>query len=242
MTSTDLHNHRTVRLLSKVTSALVAVLAAGAFALSFDSLQQLAHEHGVSAGLTWVWPLVLDGAIAVFSLSVLRCSLHREKARYEMSLVVCATVASLAFNMLHAQDGSVAKLMGAVPPLALFASFELVVRQIRSEVERTACLTSRSELSSQLEHLSQQRDTLEGQVQQLSARRDSLKLELRQAKSASVHELLDKANEAKEDKIRQRIELVAELAGHGKTPVEIASVVGVSAKTVKRDMARLKAA
>ena len=50
-------------------------------------------------------------------------------------------------------------------------------------------------------HLSSRRDALEGQVQQISARRDSLKLELKQAKSPSVHALLDMANTAKADKI-----------------------------------------
>lgn len=242
MLQTDLTNHRTVRLLSTVTGIMVALLAAGAFALSFDALQKLAHDHGVSIGLTWIWPLILDGAIVVFSLSVLRASLFRESVRYPMALVVCATGASLVFNMAHAQEGTLAKLMAAVPPLALFASFELVVRQIRSEVERGGCLASLSELSAQMDHLSQKRDILAGQIERFSVQRESLKLGIRQAKSASVHELLDKANEAKEGKIRQRIELVAELAGQGKTPWEIASMAGVSPKTVKRDLARLKAA
>lgn len=91
-------------------------------------------------------------------------------------------------------------------------------------------------------HLSQQRDTFAGQIEKLSVQRKTLKLDIRQAKSASVHKLLDKANEAKEGKIRQRVELVAELAGQGKSPMEIASVAGVSPKTVKRDIARLRAA
>jgi hypothetical protein len=239
MTQTDLTNHRTVRLLSTVTGILVALLAAGAFALSFDALQKLAHDHGVSMGLTWIWPLILDGAIVVFSLSVLRASLFRESVVYPMGLVACATAASLAFNVAHAEEGTLAKLMAAVPPLALFASFELVVRQIRSEVERGGCLASLSELFLQMDAMSQQRDNLAGQIEKLSVQKETLKLGIRQAKSASVHELLDKANEAKEDRIRQRVELVAELAGQGKSPMEIASVAGVSPKTVKRDMARL---
>jgi hypothetical protein len=239
MLQTDLTNHRSVRLLSTVTAILVALLAAGAFALSFDALQKLARDHGVSVGLTWIWPLILDGAIVVFSLSVLRASLFRESVIYPMGLVACATAASLLFNMAHAEEGALAKLMAAVPPLALFASFELVVRQIRSEVERGGCMASLSELSVQMDHLSQQRDNLVGQIEKLSVQKETLKLGIRQAKSASVHELLDKANEAKEDRIRQRVELVAELAGQGKTPWEIASVAGVSPKTVKRDMARL---
>jgi uncharacterized protein YerC len=221
---------------------LVALLAAGAFALSFTALKELASANGVSVGLTWIWPLILDGAIIVFSMAVLRASLYRESARYPMTLVVCATVASVVFNLAHAPENLVARLMSCVPPLALFAAFELVVRQIRSEVERGTCLASLNELSEHLEHLSSRRDVLEGQVQQISARRDSLKLELKQVKSPTVHSLLDMANTAKADKISERLSLVADLLGQGRTPTEIATRAGVSAKTVKRDLARLKVA
>jgi DNA-binding NarL/FixJ family response regulator len=196
----------------------------------------------VSVGLTWIWPLILDGAIIVFSMAVLRASLFRESARYPMTLVVCATIASVIFNLAHAPENTVARLMACVPPLALFAAFELVVRQIRSEVERGSCLASLNEMSERLEQLSSRRDALEGQVQQIAARRDSLKLELKQAKSPSVHALLDLANTAKAVKISERLALVADLAGEGKTPAEIATQTGVSAKTVKRDLARLEAA
>jgi hypothetical protein len=235
-------HHRSVRLISNITGGLVALLAAGAFALSFSALSELASANGVSVSLTWIWPLILDGAIVVFSMAVLRASLYRESVRYPMTLVVCATGASLIFNLAHAPEGAVAKLMASVPPLALFAAFELVVRQIRSEVERGSCLASLNDMSERLEHLSTRRDALEGQVQQITARRDSLKLELKQAKSPSVHALLDMANTAKADKISERLTLVADLAGQGKTPAEIATQAGVSAKTVKRDLARLEAA
>lgn len=220
----------------------MALLATGAFALSFTALKELASANGVSVGLTWIWPLILDGAIIVFSMAVLRASLFRESARYPMTLVVCATIASVIFNLAHAPQNTVARLMACVPPLALFAAFELVVRQIRSEVERGSCLASLNDMSERLEHLSSKRDALEGQVQQIAARRDSLKLELKQAKSPSVHALLDIANTAKAVKISERMALVADLAGEGKAPAEIATLTGVSAKTVKRDLARLEAA
>ncbi|MDB6005325.1 MAG: hypothetical protein JWR15_2312, partial [Prosthecobacter sp.] len=135
-----------------------------------------------------------------------------------------------------------ARLMACVPPLALFAAFELVVRQIRSEVERGSVIASLNDMSERLGHLSSRRDALEGQVQQIAARRDSLKLELKETKSPSVHALLDIANTAKAVKISERLALVADLAAQGETPAEIARQTGVSAKTVKRDLARLEAA
>lgn len=241
MTQNDLQAHRTVRLLSNITGVLVALLAAGAFALSFTALKELASANGVSVGLTWIWPLILDGAIIVFSMAVLRASLFRESARYPMTLVVCATVASVIFNLAHAPENLVARLMSCVPPLALFAAFELVVRQIRSEVERAASIASHAELVDRVLLLSNRKDSLEGQVNQMMTRRDALKLELKAGISAPVHGSLDIANAAREHKIQHRLAQVAQLAAQGKSPSEIATAAGVSTKTVKRDLVKLAA-
>jgi len=229
-----------VRTLSAVTGALVALLAAGAFALSFDALNHLAQENGVTTGLTWVWPLVLDGAIVVFSLSALRASLHRESIRYAMVLVVVATIASVFFNVAHAPSGMLAHAIATVPPVFLFLSFELLMRQLRSEVERSSRLAGLAELSAETDRLDVARLRLVSQNGRLTAQRDALKAEIKSAKSASVRELLDKANGAKQDKIAARRDSVAELNGQGLIPSQIAEALGVSAKTVKRDLVALE--
>lgn len=241
MVQNDLQSHRTVRLLSNLTGALVALLAAGAFALSFTALKELASVNGVTVGLTWIWPLILDGAIIVFSMAVLRASLYGESARYPMTLVICATIASVIFNLAHAPENTVARLMACVPPLSLFAAFELVVRQVRSEVQRSSTIASLSELTSRLNHLSSRKETLEEQVRQTTLQRDCLKLEVKAANSAPVHVLLDMANAAKADKIQRRSALVTDLAAQGKSLAEIAAAAGVSTKTVKRDLAKMAA-
>ena len=228
-----------VRTLSVSTGLLVALLAAGAFALSFDALNHLAEENGVTSGLTWVWPLVLDGAIVVFSLSALRASLHRETIGYPMSLVVIATAASVLFNVAHAPGGLLAHTMAAVPPVFLFLSFELLMRQLRAEVERSAKLASLEQMSGEMDKMEAARLRLSSQIERLTSQRDALKGEIKVAKSASVHELLDKANGAKRDKIEARRAKVSELARQELPPSQIAEVLGVSPKTIKRDLAAL---
>ena len=228
-----------VRFLSVSTGLLVALLAAGAFALSFDALNHLAEENGVTAGLTWVWPLVLDGAIVVFSLSALRASLHREPIGYPMALVVIATGASVVFNVAHAPSGLLAHTMAAVPPIFLFLSFELLMRQLRAEVERSAKLASLEELAAQVDKMEAVRFRLSSQIEKMTCQREGIKDDIRVAKSASVHELLDKANGAKRDIIQARRAKVAELVGQELPPSQIAEVLGVSAKTIKRDLAAL---
>ncbi|MEC5129018.1 DUF2637 domain-containing protein [Verrucomicrobiales bacterium BCK34] len=228
-----------VKLLSIFTGLLVALLAVGAFALSFDALQHLAEENGVTSELTWVWPLVLDGAIVVFSLSALRASLYRESIRYPMALVVIATAASVLFNVAHAPNGLLAHTMAAVPPVFLFLSFELLMRQLRSEVERSSKLSSLGELTSEMEKAETARLRLSSQIEKLTAQRDGLKTTIRSDSSASVQELLDKANLAKADKMKARRDKVSELAGQELPLKEIADALGVSTKTVKRDLAAL---
>lgn len=229
-----------IRALSVSTGLLVALLAAGAFALSFDALNHLAQENGVTPGLAWVWPLVLDGAIVVFSLSALRASLHRESIGYPMALVVIATVASVIFNVAHAPDGILPHTMAAVPPVFLFLSFELLMRQLRSEVERSYKLASLAELSSEWDKAEAARLRLSSQIEKLTNQRDSLKIEINTSNAASVRELLDKANVAKADKIKARRARVAELSAQELPLNQIANVVGVSAKTIKRDLTALE--
>lgn len=235
----SLPSSHALKALSLSTGLLVALLAAGAFALSFDALQHLAEENGVTPGLTWVWPLVLDGAIVVFSLSALRASLHRESIGYPMALVVIATAASVIFNVAHAPEGLLPHTMAAVPPVFLFLSFELLMRQLRAEVERTSKLASLEELNSEMDKAETARFRLSSQIERLTAQRDELKDSVRSAKSASVHELLDKANVAKADKIDARRARVAELAGQDLCLRDIAESLGVSTKTIKRDLAAL---
>jgi hypothetical protein len=51
----------TVKLISTLAAVLVALLAIGAFTLSYTSLKHLAIIHGIDPGLTWLWPLLLSG-------------------------------------------------------------------------------------------------------------------------------------------------------------------------------------
>jgi len=133
---------KSARRISFFTGLLVLGLAAGCFALSFDALRKLASENGVEPTLAWIWPLILDGSIVVFSMCALRATLYGESPWRAMLLVVGATVASVAFNVAHAPAHTLARLIASVPPVLLFFSFEIFVSQIRSEVRKFAQITA----------------------------------------------------------------------------------------------------
>lgn len=124
---------RSVTFISTLTVVLVTLLGLASFTLSFEALWHFAHESGaLSQERAWLFPLVVDGAILVFSISALRSSIVGDDTRWAMSLVVFSTLASVVFNIAHAPRGVMPALIGATPPVLLFLSFESLLRQINS--------------------------------------------------------------------------------------------------------------
>jgi len=87
--------------------------------MSYGALHALARDSGVQAGLAWLWPLVVDGFIAVASLSVLHAVLESRPARYPWCLLLLFSTISVAGNVAHGSPTPVGRLVAAVPPVAL---------------------------------------------------------------------------------------------------------------------------
>ncbi|WP_136623313.1 DUF2637 domain-containing protein [Mycobacterium attenuatum] len=51
--------------------AMTALLAACAFVLSFDALQDLATRAGIDPRLAWLWPIAIDASIAQCTVALL---------------------------------------------------------------------------------------------------------------------------------------------------------------------------
>ncbi|MFJ6408161.1 DUF2637 domain-containing protein [Streptomyces hydrogenans] len=81
----------------------VALLAVAAFALSYDALRQMAAASHIHQVLTYAFPLVIDGfiAIGIGALLVLRTAPLRPRL-YVSALVGIATATSIWANVLHA--------------------------------------------------------------------------------------------------------------------------------------------
>ncbi|MGK0185435.1 MAG: hypothetical protein ACI9R3_001213 [Verrucomicrobiales bacterium] len=98
-----LADSRGVRLISRITACLVLLLALGAFVMSFDALHALAADSGaIAPQFAYLFPICVDGAILVFSISALRASLCAEPTRVPMLLVVAVTTLSVVLNVCHA--------------------------------------------------------------------------------------------------------------------------------------------
>ncbi|MBP8000875.1 MAG: DUF2637 domain-containing protein [Chloroflexi bacterium] len=161
--------NRTNTLISTLTGVLVFLLAAAAFLLSFDALKHLAATNGIPAGKSWIYPAIVDGAIIVFSLSVLQASLNRQHTLYPWILVGAFTVLSVILNIVHAPATFLSRVLAAIPPLALFLSFELLMGQIKGIVQRSGAVQSLQELLATIQN---KRAELDGMIRKRQAELD----------------------------------------------------------------------
>jgi hypothetical protein len=111
------------------SAAGVLVLAAAAFTLSYDALHQLALDSRVRPGLAWMWPGVIAGTIVVALLTVLAAKRAAARTGYPWTLAGLFSLASVTFNIAHAPDRPVARLVFAMAPVALVLTTHLLMQQ-----------------------------------------------------------------------------------------------------------------
>lgn len=117
----------------------VTLLAVAAFALSYDALRQMAAASHIHQALTYAFPLVIDGfiAIGIGALLVLRTAPVSSRL-YISALVGIATATSIWANVLHAirlnqqarttglaLDDVTVGVISAIAPLALAGAVHL---------------------------------------------------------------------------------------------------------------------
>ncbi|MEU5213250.1 DUF2637 domain-containing protein [Streptomyces sp. NPDC020742] len=114
----------------------IALLGAIGFALSYDALRQMALAIHIRGPLTYAFPLVIDGfiAIGICALIILRTAPLRSRL-YVWTLVGTATITSIWANALHAihlnhrtrlhLDDVTVGALSAIAPLALAGAVHL---------------------------------------------------------------------------------------------------------------------
>ena len=168
--------------ISIASGLLVFFFAGSAFFLSFESLRDLAAQIGVADGIAWLYPAIIDGAIIVFSLSVLRANLTGGRTVYPWILVSVFTLLSVVLNIIHAQKELLAQFLAAIPPVALFLSFELLLAQLKETAVRLEAQNSldeivrkirekESELDKIIQEHSETIEKLEGEIGRLTEKR-----------------------------------------------------------------------
>lgn len=126
------------RWLTAAMALLVAGISLLAFVLSFEVLSDIAARAGIPDGIAWAWPVIVDGSIVA---SMLVIFVWRDRPRRTtvwpwVTLLFFAAV-SVVGNGVHTAvvyDGTqgltlwFAIFMGAIPPVGLLLSSEMLVR------------------------------------------------------------------------------------------------------------------
>lgn len=115
-------------------SALVFAVATLAFVVSFEAISAFAVQVGAFPhALRYCAPLLVDSFTAAATLVILWISLTGDKiatawdAWYAWALIGAATCVSVAINVAHAPDSDAARLVAALPPVALVLAVELLM-------------------------------------------------------------------------------------------------------------------
>lgn len=251
-----------ITLIAWLTAALVALISLAALGISFGNLFALAAANEFSTPAANLWATVVDVFIVAATLAVLRTSLQKSSTTYPWALVVITTLISVVFNVWHAAD-VLQGFMRAIPPVALFLSFHLLMQQVEEGVKRQTKMQTLAALDGQI--ADKQKQLLD--ITQASADKDAeaeVKVQTRLNKLADVDATLkDRRTELKDitrlledkqaqlkdieaeikfvqaerpDRITERRDIARLLADKGVLPVDIATYFQVSPKTIERDL------
>jgi Protein of unknown function (DUF2637) len=150
--STESAPVRVPRWLTAVAAVLVAGISMLAFVLSFEVLRDLASRSGVPADIAWAWPLIVDGSTITAMLVIFawRGRSRRATAWPWVTLSGFATV-SVVGNGVHTAavydptqgiSMGFAIFVGAIPPVGLLLSSEMLVRLLTPAEELVTELVS----------------------------------------------------------------------------------------------------
>lgn len=235
-----------IQLISTITAVLVGIVALFGFILSYSSLQHMAATNGVNGWLSYLWPLLLDFSMIVFSLAILRANLRQEPALYAWLLTITfaslATIANiLDVTTLGINPVIVSASVKAIAPIALVLSFELLMSMVKAEVKRAGVTASIKDLSAQLADVTKQIDQKQNELSQVTSQIEVKRQELMTI-APNVTQMspnLDTANDKRQSTIEQRRQEVLTLTKEGLTPDDIASQLNVSVRTIARDIKQL---
>lgn len=232
-------NTRIVNSLTATVALMVLLIGAGAFTLSYDALYATGAAHGIPTGKAWIWPLLIDGPLVVFTLALLAAQLTRQGIKLWAGLVITYTLATVGFNLSHAQASPLGWTVAIVAPVGLLLTTEALRHLAKTIIEHAATVQTLAELSVRTEKLTADLDRIDRQKEKSQAELDALQAAIKagkvEQKAASIQEM----NAARAAKIEARREQVLDLLGQQVSQEEIASRLGFSVRTIRNDIRQL---
>lgn len=173
------NNNRTITILFWFVALAVVALAAGAFALSFNALFDLATKQGgVPHHLGWIWPVIVDLSLCVYTAAILVAQLQSRPAKLPVSLVIFYGLVTIAGNVLHAPPTPVGWFVASLPPLSLIFGTEILRTMTHYIIKRQDVVASLADLTAHYDTLLSERDTLADEITTLTDKTDTLRADL----------------------------------------------------------------
>ncbi len=143
-----------------LASALTAALAVTSFLLTFAALSDVARWAAVPDSLAWAVPVMLDGAIVVYTLAVLVARARGERAVPAWIGLAGFTAVSVIANAAHAADvppavqAALGVTIAGLAPLAVMLATHTLARLIVAHDRPTEAATDLEHTAdvAQLEH------------------------------------------------------------------------------------------
>lgn len=232
-----------IKLLSWIAAALVLILALLAFILSYSSLRHLAASNGIPGWLPYIWPMLLDFAMVVFSLAILRANLRGERAGYPwvltISFAALATIANvLDVATLGIPPIAIAASVKALAPIALVLAFELLMGMVRAELKRAAIVASITDLNQQQAEAETLKAELSETIADLTAKAEGVKAELSELRAEKKRESSSAPAQTTDATIEQARAILAE-RGDTVSGAELGRLLGKSeslGRRLRRDL------
>jgi hypothetical protein len=154
----------------------------------------LAEDAGFS-WLSFLWPLVTEAAVVIFSLVYLVSKVRGYKNMYLMPLIMLCTAISVGLNVAHAPTvGIVNAIAWSLPPLLLFGAFKTWIWITEQDLIRLNMIKSLDDLDeeftsiqldlSQFEREAKQtRQSITSEIEALAAKKTALEAKIDELKA-----------------------------------------------------------
>lgn len=214
-----------------LVAALVAAIALGSFALSYNALLALAIGNGIPGRLAWIWPLIVDVSVIVFTGAILVSQLQRRDTKLAIALTGFYAIVTIAGNLLHAPGNWLGWFVAALPPVSLVFATEMLRAMAHHSILQHTAVVTLAELSVQVDSLTQQAGVLTRQIEALKSDKTAL---IFGENTPKVNAQVDTLNAARVDAKQERVNtLLSFLADNPQANLtEAAQVVDVSRQTV----------
>lgn len=234
-----MNENRVVNRLFWTIAGAVVLIALGSFVWSFLSLWALAEANSSQAGLGWIWPLIVDTSMVIYTGAILVAQLQRRGAKLPIGLTIFYAGVTITGNVLHAPQTPLGWFVAVLPPLSLIFGTEMLRAMGHHIIERQAAVSTIVELEAQAAITAADLESLNRQKERTQAEVDALQTELKAGKVQQKAATVEEMNAARAAKIEARRGQVMDLLGQQVSQEEIASRLGVSVRTVRNDITAL---